>query len=483
MAERELNVLLLDDDQAQRAELQKMLAEIGCRVRIADEPELAQRAIANDPPELLVAAARTIESDGWELCRWLRSDEFARHIYLLAIVDRADRELAVAALEAGADEVAFAGLEASELAARLRVMQRSLEREESLRAQAKCDTLTGLATAAVFGELLEKEWSRSRRYGLPLSCVSIDLDGFADVLNQGGQTLANESLRRIGQLLSKSCRTSDLVCRRGDDRYLVLLPETDEKNGALWAERVRARIAALALDEQSEPLTVTCSVGVAQRLEDTQNGKELIDLADQALEVAKRSGRNRVVAAHSLAAHQNVLAPSSIPSLFGSARAEERMIPLSYLLTPSTSALEAARTLLASGLGTLPVADEAGNMVGVVSERDLLVLQIWPEWRDMPVGNVMQRNVVAYDAATPIKIIYEFLCRVSIRSVIVTSGRRPVGLLSRRDLLLSQLDAPAEPTLAPEPAQVAGIPAPTDEPFPWFPPGCAPELLQLPTFS
>lgn len=482
MADFELKVVLLDRAGEQRDKQLSLLGEAGCQVRAVENISRAQRAIANDPPDVLLASAGLLAEDDWRFCSWLRGGEFTRHVYLIVSVEHDTGELAVAALEAGADQVVRAELPAEELAARLRVAQRTLEREASLRRQAKCDLLTGLASEAVFAELLEKEWSRSRRYGLPLSCVALELEGLEEVARQGGQAFCNESLRRIAQLLQRSCRTSDLVCRREDNRFLILLPETNEKNAALWANRICARIPQLPLDDEREPLTVRGRGGVAQRLEDTQSGAELIDLADQALAAARQNGASRVVTAHSLAEHRNSLALATSPHLFGNAVAEERMVPLSAVLRPQTTAAEATRTLLASGLTSLPVVDDQETLVGIVSERDLLVLQLWPDWREMTIGNVMQRNVVTYDAATPLGVIYEFLCRVTLRSVVITRNGRAIGLLGRRDLLLAQLDSPNDgPLRAASAAEAALDEAAGDEPlFPWFPPGCAPEFLANP---
>ena len=91
-----------------------------------------------------------------------------------------------------------------------------------------------------------------------------------------------------------------MLCRYGGEEFCLLMPETDEAGASRWAERTRVAISQAAIPVKSVALQVTASFGVAQRLGDTAAPERLMQLADEALSVAKQSGRNRVVRFSSL---------------------------------------------------------------------------------------------------------------------------------------------------------------------------------------
>jgi hypothetical protein len=79
--------------------------------------------------------------------------------------------------------------------------------------------------------------------------------------------------------------------------------------------------------------------------------------------------------------------------------------------------------------------DDHGKLVGILSERDVMTTMLWPQWWETRIEEVMKPNVVCYEEDTPVLIIYEFLCRVSIRGVVIVRGGRPSGMISRASLL------------------------------------------------
>jgi CBS domain-containing protein len=96
---------------------------------------------------------------------------------------------------------------------------------------------------------------------------------------------------------------------------------------------------------------------------------------------------------------------------------------------------DAADFLCRTQLNAAPVVDGQGRLVGIVSEKDLLPLVSSAGWSQLPVARIMKHNVVCYDESTPAKIVLDFLCRVTIRRVVIVSGGVPVGTIGRADLL------------------------------------------------
>ena len=83
----------------------------------------------------------------------------------------------------------------------------------------------------------------------------------------------------------------------------------------------------------------------------------------------------------------------------------------------------------------MPVLDADGTLAGLVSEKDLLAATASAERWQQPLSTVMRSNVICYEEDTPIRVIYEFLCRVSLRGVVITKNGQPTGIVNRSSLL------------------------------------------------
>ena len=156
------------------------------------------------------------------------------------------------------------------------------------------DELSGLFSRRYFETRLAEEWSRHLRYGAPLSVACFDLDHFKllnDTLGHGAGDLA---IRRFGEILRAAVRASDLACRHGGEEFAVLFPETAAKPALAVADRVRRGIEKEPFASEGRPFRVTVSAGVADTTGlSSADRHQLLFRADQALYLAKDSGRNR----------------------------------------------------------------------------------------------------------------------------------------------------------------------------------------------
>ncbi|MCA9143382.1 MAG: diguanylate cyclase [Planctomycetales bacterium] len=455
MSNEPVNILIADDDSALLRLLRKWMESSGYIIESAGDGRQAIAAIETSCPHILIADRDMPHIDGIELCRWLRKQDLPRYVYTIVVTSHCSSDNMVEAFEAGADDFLKKPIDKAELVARVKSGLRVLELESKLNVLVKTDSLTGLATRRTFFELAEREWSRARRHHIPLSAVMIDIDFFKRINDTYGHRVGDQALRAVAKVLQESCRGSDVIGRYGGEEFCVLLPETDESHAIAWAERVRERLASKDKLVDGLSTSITASFGVAERLADTNQPDTLVDLADQALLVAKRSGRDRVVGFQSLAtstcARTTVAGPEA---MFDGLVARNVMTTVIAGLSENETVGRAARYFLRFRFNSAPVVDDAGKLVGILSERDVMSIMMWPKWWSTTIKDVMKRNVVCYEESSPVVAIYDFLSRVSLRGVIVVKDGRPTGMINRGSLLRwftnllamtpgSMMDAPA----------------------------------------
>jgi diguanylate cyclase (GGDEF)-like protein len=169
---------------------------------------------------------------------------------------------------------------------------------EKTRDLSNTDALTGLANRRYFQEIVQRELAQARRYDFNFSLVMADIDHFKLFNDTHGHLRGDVVLRRVATIMLQNTRGIDLVARFGGEEFIILLPRTDKEGAFAAAEKLRQVIAGehFAGAEQSQPGgALTLSLGIAEYPLDSVDIEELINLADQALYQAKKTGRNRTV--------------------------------------------------------------------------------------------------------------------------------------------------------------------------------------------
>jgi diguanylate cyclase (GGDEF)-like protein len=189
----------------------------------------------------------------------------------------------VAVAEARGEELAKRNREAAQL-------------REKLREQAMHDQLTGLYNRHYVEEWFGQELRRAQRHGRPLAAIMVDIDHFKRFNDSFGHEAGDLVLREVARVLKRLARQSDVASRYGGEEFLVLLPECPFDAALRKAGQLREEVAKLKLEHNNRALgSVTVSIGVAAFPDHAQEAEALMRCADEALYLAKRSGRNRVV--------------------------------------------------------------------------------------------------------------------------------------------------------------------------------------------
>ncbi|MCB1959050.1 MAG: diguanylate cyclase [Rhodocyclaceae bacterium] len=169
-----------------------------------------------------------------------------------------------------------------------------LEANKQLAVMATTDSLTGIPNRAHFIEKAKHHLQLAARNGSPLTLLMMDLDHFKDINDAHGHQAGDAVLQAFAAFVRTLVRKSDVFGRVGGEEFCVVLQNTDEKGGAIFAERLRRGVEALRVPFNGQRIGVTVSIGLA-RLDGDDNFQSLFSKADQAMYRAKAQGRNRMM--------------------------------------------------------------------------------------------------------------------------------------------------------------------------------------------
>lgn len=337
-------VLIVDDDRSIRWLLNHLLENAGYECIEASDANEAYRRVLDDRPQIILTDWYMPGMSGLELVERIRATELDWYPYILLVTASEDQQTG---LDSGADDFITKPIKAEQVLPRVRAGQRIVSLQESLRKKnlllnenidrlaklAVADPMTGLLNRRAFREAAEREWKRAERYNLPLTCVMIDIDLFKRINDTYGHAAGDLVICRMGELLKQRFRDTDIICRYGGEEFCLLLTNTVIQEGTRIAERLRQIVAAAKLPEIGEDFSFTVSCGLATRSFNTLTVEALIDLADQALLVAKRTGRNRVVGHEEIETSLSLFGAEEVPVNPGDRRDVGVLIPYQIVNT------------------------------------------------------------------------------------------------------------------------------------------------------
>ena len=167
-----------------------------------------------------------------------------------------------------------------------------LASEERLAYLAQFDSLTGLPNRGLLADRFAQMIEQTRRRGLVLGVLFVDLDDFKSVNDTLGHAAGDELLQMASRRLSETVRLGDTVARISGDEFAVVLPDlARQEDAALVAQKIVERLAA-PFQIGGHEVIVTASVGIASYPADGQEAETLLGAADAAMYRAKQSGRN-----------------------------------------------------------------------------------------------------------------------------------------------------------------------------------------------
>lgn len=293
-------VLVMTADQERGEFLGSLLEQERCVARVVAAHQAIDVA-AEDACNLILLDLGGNPSGAIAVCRGLRRNEFTRHITVLLVAAFDTDEQTIAdGLLAGADDCVLGERRPIELRARIRVhlrnrcyrdaLRRLRSERDLFRREAGIDPLTQLDNRRTIRRLIADKITA----GTPFAVLFVDLDRFKSINDRFGHKTGDDVLRATANCLRQEAMGSDLCARYGGEEFVVLVDADSVREASRAGERYRAAIEQISVAEMPFGGRITASVGVAfcDPAEPDASPEHILERADAALYLAKRSGRN-----------------------------------------------------------------------------------------------------------------------------------------------------------------------------------------------
>lgn len=190
-------------------------------------------------------------------------------------------------------ELLEARKQADEAEARIKQLEQELQEVSEMVHE---DQLTGVLNRRGMDETFERELNRADRNKAPLCVGLLDIDNFKKLNDTLGHQAGDQALIHLATVIKDCLRPADTVARYGGEEFVIILPDTPLKEGVEAVERLQRELTKKFFLNNNERILVTFSAGVALR-NDGEDQEEIVGRADKAMYIAKKTGKNRVVAA------------------------------------------------------------------------------------------------------------------------------------------------------------------------------------------
>ncbi|GAA61065.1 two-component system, cell cycle response regulator [Pseudoalteromonas sp. BSi20652] len=292
-------VLVVDDDPLNRLVLEKTL-KAEHDVFLVENGEKALTFVKTTQVDLIILDVIMPGIDGYEVLVQLKENPITQAIPVIFISANHSHDDEAKGLELGAMDYITKPFSPSIVRVRVRNQLLIKQKNDLLETLVSIDGLTEIPNRRYLDENLSREWRRSKRSGIPLTLILMDIDYFKRYNDCYGHRAGDECLKDVAQALTAQCkRGGDFIARYGGEEFAAVLPGLDKSEAKSFANKLRNAVKSLCIKHKASLNAdhITISIGIAT----TESGQvyteqTLLEEADLALYAAKDTGRDKIIA-------------------------------------------------------------------------------------------------------------------------------------------------------------------------------------------
>ena len=286
--EQPFRILIVDDSKSQALFAEKALNAAGMITEKVIDPMEVWNVLESFQPEMILMDMYMPGCNGVELAKVIRQDSHYINIPIIYLSGEEDKERQLAAMSEGGEDFLTKPVDPRHLLSTIRTRGARARELSQLIAR---DSLTGLYNHTHILKALDEQLKVSERNNTPLCFVMVDIDHFKQVNDNHGHPIGDDVIRNLALFLSQRLRKTDFIGRYGGEEFAIVLPNVNLEDAEKIMDEIRNNYSHL-LHGGLAAISSTFSCGIA--LHQGQSSNELIELADQAMYLAKRDGRNCV---------------------------------------------------------------------------------------------------------------------------------------------------------------------------------------------
>ena len=286
--EQPFRILIVDDSKSQALFAEKALNAAGMITEKVTDPMEVWNVLESFQPEMILMDMYMPGCNGVELAKVIRQDKHYINIPIIYLSGEEDKERQLAAMAEGGEDFLTKPIDPRHLLSTIRTRG---TRARELNQLIVRDSLTGLYNHTHILKALDEQLKVAKRNKTSLCFVMVDIDHFKQVNDNHGHPIGDDVIKNLALFLSQRLRKTDFIGRYGGEEFAIVLPNVNLEEAEKIMNEIRNNFSHL-LHGGLAAISSTFSCGIA--LHRGQSSNELIELADQAMYLAKRDGRNCV---------------------------------------------------------------------------------------------------------------------------------------------------------------------------------------------
>ena len=290
---RHIKSLIVDDSPSALHQIETLLARYQYQVLKASDGIKALDVLQENPDiSLIITDYNMPNMDGNELIQKVRKSYRREDLSIIAMSNPNQKDLSTTLLKSGANDFISKRFEIEEFYCRVTQMTDMISYIRKIQQTATTDELTGLHNRRYFFDIGGKLYANAKRKHLHIAAAMFDADHFKNVNDTYGHEVGDEVLRALAKSIKSNLRNSDIIARYGGEEFVCLLTINMQRDAHQVFEKIRQSIEALEVEALGKKIKFTISIGVTTEL--GINLEKMLNMADQALYKAKKTGRNKV---------------------------------------------------------------------------------------------------------------------------------------------------------------------------------------------